>query len=120
MIEESFLVGDSFIHRLDPRARIIVAAAFSIVVATSDRFVALVPAIMIAVSFTFLARLSIKKVCFRLLMVNGLMLLLWFSVPFTFQGEPLFSVGPLTATREGVIYAAILTIKSNAIIITEI
>ena len=118
MIEESFFIGDSVIHRLDPRAKLIVAAAFSVVVATSDRFVALVPAILMAVSFIFLARLSLKEVFFRLLMVNGLILLLWVFIPFTFKGEPLFAIGPLTGTKEGIIHATGITIKSNAIIMT--
>ena len=118
MIEENFLIGDSVIHRLDPRARVITAAAFSIVVAVSERFIALLPAILIAVSFIFLARLSLKRVCFRLLMVNLLILTLWLSLPFTFRGETLFNLGPLTATREGIGRAAALTVKSNAIIMT--
>ena len=116
MIEESFLIGDSVIHRLDPRAKVITAAAFSIVVALSDRFVALLPSLLVAVSFVFLARLSLKRVCLRLLMVNLLILTLWLSLPFTFEGETLFSLGPLTATREGIGRVAALTIKSNAII----
>lgn len=118
MIEESFLIGDSLIHRLDPRAKVITAAAFSIVVALSDRFVALLPSILFAVSFVFLARLSLKRVCLRLLMVNLLILMLWLSLPFTIDGEILFSLGPLTATREGIERAVALTIKSNAIIMT--
>ena len=116
MIEESFLIGDSIIHRLDPRAKVVTAAAFSIVVALSDRFVALLPSFLVAVSFVFLARLSGKRVCLRLLMVNLLILTLWLSLPFTFKGEILFSLGPLTATREGICLAAALTVKSNAII----
>ena len=71
-----------------------------------------------AVSFIFLARLSLRAVFFRLLMVNGLILLLWFFIPFTFKGEPLFAIGPLTGTKEGIIHAAGITIKSNAIIMT--
>jgi len=118
LIEEDFLIGDSVIHRLDPRARVITAAAFSIVVAVSERFIALLPAILVAVSFIFLARLSLKRVCLRLLMVNLLILTLWLSLPFTFRGETLFSLGPLTATREGIGRAAALTVKSNAIIMT--
>jgi len=118
LIEEDFLIGDSVIHRLDPRAKVITAAAFSIVVAVSERFVALLPSILVAVSFIFLARLSLKRVCLRLLMVNLLILMLWLSLPFTFEGETLFSLGPLTATREGIGHAAALTIKSNAIIMT--
>jgi len=118
VIEEEFIHGNSVIHRLDPRVKTVVAAVFSIVVATSDRFVALVPAIMIAISFIFLARLSLKRVCFRLLVVNGLILLLWFFLPFTSQGEQLFTIGSLTGTKEGIIHAAAITIKSNAIIMT--
>jgi cobalt/nickel transport system permease protein len=116
LIEESFLIGDSLIHRLDPRAKLITAGAFSIIVALSDRFVALLPSIMVAVFFVFLTRLSLKRVCLRLLMVNLLILTLWLSLPFTFDGEALFSIGPLTATWEGVYLAAVFTIKSNAII----
>jgi cobalt/nickel transport system permease protein len=32
------------------------------------------------------------------------------------QGEPLFSVGPLVGTHEGVLYAARISLKSNAIV----
>lgn len=118
MIEERFVHGDSVIHRLDPRVRTVVAGAFSIVVATSDRFVALVPAIIIAFSFLLLARVSFRGVMPRLLMVNGLILLLWFFLPFTTNGEPLFSIGPLKATKEGIIYSTAITLKSNTIIMT--
>ena len=118
MLEESFVHGDSVIHRLDPRVRTVVAGAFSIVVATSDRFVALVPAIIIAFSFLLLARVSFRGVMPRLLMVNGLILLLWFFLPFTTNGEPLFSIGPLKATKEGIIYSTAITLKSNTIIMT--
>jgi len=117
MIEEAFVNGDSIIHRLDPRVKTIVACLFSIVVATSDRFVALIPAIFLSITFICLARLPIKKVCSRLLLVNGLILFLWIFLPFTYQGEPLFVLGPLIATREGIFYSTAITIKSNAIIL---
>lgn len=118
MIEESFVHGDSVIHRLDPRVRTVVAGAFSIVVATSDRFVALVPAMIIAFSFLLLARLPFRSVMPRLLLVNGLILLLWFFLPFTSEGEALFSIGPLKGTKEGIIHSTAITIKSNTIIAT--
>lgn len=118
MIDEGFAYGDSVIHRLDPRVKTVVAGAFSIVVATSDRFVALVPAIIIAISVLLLARLPFKKVIMRLLMTNGLILLLWVFLPFTSKGESLFTIGPLVGTKEGIIYSATITIKSNAIVMT--
>lgn len=116
MIEISFNNGDSVIHRLDPRAKLIVAGTFSIIVALSDRFTALMPAILFAMAIVFLAGLCLKRVCYRLLIVNGLIILLWFFLPFAIEGKPLFTFGPLIATKEGIIYAARITIKSNAII----
>ena len=118
MLEESFVHGDSVIHRLDPRVRTVVAGAFSIVVATSDRFMALVPAIMIAFSFLLIARISFLRVIPRLLAVNGLILLLWLFLPFTSEGEPLFTIGPFIGTLDGIIRASVITIKANTIVMT--
>ena len=120
MIEEFFINGNSIIHRLDPRVKTIVAGSFSLVVAVSDRFVALIPAFLLALSFIFLARIPLKKVLSRLLIVNGLILLLWFFIPFTMEGKRLFKLGPLIATSEGITYSALITIKSNAIILSLI
>ena len=117
MIEEIFTHGSSVIHGLDPRVRIVAAFAFSIVVAVCDRFVALGFAVGVSVVLILIARLPLKKVLGRLIIVNGLILFLWLFLPFTFHGTPLFTVGPFTVTREGIAYAAVITLKSNAIII---
>jgi cobalt/nickel transport system permease protein len=116
MIEEIFTRGSSVIHELDPRVRIVAAFAFSIVVAVCDRFVALSFAVGVSVVLILMARLPLKRVLGRLIIVNGLILFLWVFLPFTFHGTPLFTVGPLTVTREGIAYAAVITLKSNAII----
>lgn len=117
MIEEGFAVGNSIIHRLDPRVRTFVACVFSIIVAISSRFSALLFALSLSIIIAFLARLSLKKILSRLLVVNILIFLFWIIIPFTFEGEPLFSVGPLIASREGIIYTSLITIKSNSIIL---
>ncbi|MBL7176222.1 MAG: cobalt ECF transporter T component CbiQ [Desulfobacteraceae bacterium] len=117
MIEEDFPNGNSVIDHLDPRVKMVVAGAFSLVVATADRFLALVPAMVLSLSFMLLAGLRLNKVCFRLLIVNGLILLLWIFLPFTVEGEPLFTLGSLTATKEGIIYSTLITIKSNSIVV---
>ena len=117
MVEESFSDGHSLIHRLDPRAKVIIAGIFSILVATADRFIPLIFAAFLGLIFVSLAKLPFKKVCSRLLVVNGLILLLWLFLPFTMEGERLWAFGPLTATKEGIIYSALITIKSNSIIL---
>ncbi len=116
MIEEVFIHGNSVIHALDPRARIVAAFAFSIVVAVCDRFAALAVAVGVSMSLILMARLPLRIVLKRLIVVNGLILFLWLLLPFTYGGTPVFAIGPLAASREGIAYAAVITLKSNAII----
>jgi cobalt/nickel transport system permease protein len=120
MIEEPFSVGNSVIHDLDPRVKIIVVALFSVVVATSSRFKALLPALAISLFLVAMTKLPIKKVFYRLLLVNGLILFLWFVLPFTYTGQKLFVIGPFIATKEGILLAGQITVKSNSILLSMI
>ena len=120
MIEEPFSVGNSVIHDLDPRVKIIVVALFSVVVATSSRFKALLPALAISLFLVAMTKLPIKKVFYRLLLVNGLILFLWFVLPFTYTGQELFAIGPFIATKEGILLAGQITVKSNSILLSMI
>lgn len=118
MIREGFSLGHSFIHRLDPRVKLVIAILFSIVVAVADRFTVLLSGLLFSLIVIAMARLKIREVFYRLLVVNGFILLLWIFLPFTFPGDTLFSIGRLTASREGVIYSLLITIKSNTIILS--
>ena len=100
MIGENFATVDSLIHHLDPRIKIVVVVLFSVVVAISTRFVVLVSALAMGVCVTWLGRLPIKEVLRRLVPVNMLIIFLWFFLPFTVEGESLFSVGPLVGTND--------------------
>ncbi|MEJ2716652.1 MAG: cobalt ECF transporter T component CbiQ [Deltaproteobacteria bacterium] len=117
---EEFATGDSPIHRLDPRTKIIAAIVFSVVVALNHSLSATAAAMVFPVAVIAVARISITKLLRRLILVNGLILFLWCVLPFTFPGEPLYSIGPLEIHREGVLYALLLTLKSNAIILAMI
>lgn len=116
MIGEEFSGGDSLIHRLDPRVKIVAVSFFSVVVAVSNRFVVLMSALALGFFIVLLARVPMKQLVRRLVPVNVFILFLWFFLPFTVQGEPLFSVGPLVGTHEGVLYATRISLKSNAIV----
>jgi len=110
-------VADSALQRIDPRVRLAAAATFATVVAVSYDPAALIAALAVAVLLAALARLPAKVVAARLLVVNGLVVLLWVMLPFTLPGESLLRVGPLSASREGVLLAAQVTLKSNAIVL---
>ena len=118
IIEEQFATGDSFVHNLDPRVKIIVAMVFSVVVAVSCKFSALLFALAVSVFLIVSTKLPMRKVFYRLVAVNGLILFLWFFLPFTYKGDAWFKIGPLMGTKEGVLFAGRITLKCNAILIT--
>jgi cobalt/nickel transport system permease protein len=120
MIPEPFVHGDSPIHRLDPRSRILMATAYAFVVAPADRFSVLLLGLAFSLVLIGISRLPVLDVAKRLLVVNGFVLFLWIVVPVTFPGIPLVHLGPLTATWDGVLVSARITIKSNAILLTFI
>ena len=117
---DNFASGDSLLHRLDPRVKIIAAVFFSVIVAVADRPLCLATAVCFSLALLLIAHLSIREVLLRLLAVNAFIFFLWLFLPFTYGGEKLFSVGPLTATREGIIYVFQITVKSNAIVVALI
>lgn len=117
MIEELSNNGDSYAHGLDPRVKIVVVFLFSALVAVSDQFQVLSGAIMLSLLTVVPIRVPLAELFKRLVPVNLMMVFLWLFLPFTFTGEPLFSSGPLVVTREGVLYASRISIKSNAMML---
>ncbi len=117
MINESFSEGNSFIHRLDPRIKLLAAFLFSVVISVSGRFFPLFFALILALTLLTAARLPIKTVLMRLFFANLFIFLLWVFIPFTMKGEPLAHLGPLSISKDGLVYCFLLTIKTNAILI---
>ncbi len=120
MIQEIFAEGNSCIHRLDPRVRLVVAAALAILVALAQSLTVAAAALAVAGALLLLARLNLRVVAGRLAVVNGLIVFLWLVLPFSVPGEAAVRLGFLTATEPGVALAGLLTLKSNAIILTLI
>ena len=117
MIQEPFASGNSLIHQLDPRFRMVFATAFSFVVALSKQFSVLFIAIAVSIALILMARLKLMEVFRRFAVVFGFLLLIWLILPITFEGEPLVQVYPFTITRPGVILSAQITMKSTAILL---
>ncbi|MEW6113644.1 MAG: cobalt ECF transporter T component CbiQ [Thermodesulfobacteriota bacterium] len=115
---EEFALGDSIIHRLDPRAKIIAAAAFSTAVALNTSLAVTGAALTIPVLLVLAARMNLRAVLRRLLIVNSFVFLLWVFLPFTYPGHVLWSAGPMHIHKEGLLFAALITLKSNVIVLT--
>jgi len=120
LIKEKFSEGDSTLHRLDPRVKIIVAILFSVMVALTDKYTLLTGGLLFAVGAVAVARLRAKEIISRLLVVNSFIFLLWLMLPFTFPGKNIYTLGSFNISQEGIKYALLITIKSNAIILAGI
>jgi cobalt/nickel transport system permease protein len=119
-IQEPFSEGASVVHRLDPRGKIVVAALFAILIATATTYATALAGLALALLYLALARLPLRKVVVRLLVVNSFIFFLWIVLPLTYPGETLWRFGPLSATRQGLVFTGLITLKSNAIIIALI
>lgn len=115
MIEEPFAAGASFLHRADPRAKLSAAAGLSCVLSACHGMAAPALALLAGALCLGWARLPGGPLVRRLLTVNGFVAFLWLFLPFGAPGEAAFSLGPLEATRQGLAQAALITLKTNAI-----
>jgi cobalt/nickel transport system permease protein len=117
MFYEPFATGNSLIHRLDPRIKLISATLFSFIIALSHQIHTLLAGVALAILLLGLACLNMREVLKRLMVVWGFLLLLWVVLPVTYGGESLFQLGILRFSRQGIDLALQITIKSNAILL---
>jgi cobalt/nickel transport system permease protein len=120
MISEPFATGNSVIHQLDPRIRVGLTILYAFVVALSYQFSVLIMALVVSLILILISQVSIKEVFKRIIWVNALIFLLWLLLPFTFKGEVLTRIGSFAIYRPGVVLAAQITLKSNAILLAFI
>jgi cobalt/nickel transport system permease protein len=115
MIGETFAHGKSLLHRLDPRGKLLAAALLVFPLAFCHRAGTILSALALALCLVLLARLPGREVARRLLFANIFLLFFWLLLPFTY-GEQTSSLGPLPINGEGLLFAARLTVKTNAIV----
>jgi cobalt/nickel transport system permease protein len=105
------------IQDLDARLRIVIAVAFSVLVVAMNSLPALIAAVAGASALAVLARLPTRPTLRRMLAVDAFILVILIFLPFTVPGRSVFSVGPLTATAEGVHQAIEIVLTTNAIVL---
>lgn len=117
---EDFAAGGSFLHRMDPRVKIVSLFFYAAVVAVGTDIRALGFALGLSAALTVAAGVSVKKVIQRLVIVNAFVAFLWVMLPFSVLGEPVWSFWILTATKQGIAQSFVITLKTNAIILATI
>jgi len=117
LVCETYFSGNSVVHRLDPRAKLVAAVAFSAVVATSYRTPVLIAALALAIALALAAGLPAGPLWRRLAAVNAFVLLAAALLPFSTPGAPLVWVGSVPYTVEGLVLGARIAAKTNAIVL---
>jgi cobalt/nickel transport system permease protein len=117
MMEERFAQGNSLLHKRDPKVKVIVAATFITVVAISNSYMVVTMALALAFALTLLSRLEAVAVLKRLLAANTFTIFLWLTLPLTYGGVEVVKLGPLQLSGEGMRLAALITIKTNTIVL---
>lgn len=106
-----YFPGDSFVHKLDPRTKIILTFVYIFILFFVKTFTAYAFAFLYLYTVTRVSKIpfkmlfkGIKSLFFIIVLTVGLNI-------FMVKGETLFKIGPLTATKEGIEYAAFMAIR---------
>ena len=112
---ESREVG--LLARVDPRVRLVVALLFAVSLAVLSEPLALGFALFIAVLAVAASRLAPEQAFRRLAGVEGFLIVLLVTLPFTVPGTALFSGLGLSASAEGLGRAVTLVLRVNAAVL---
>jgi len=111
---------DSPVHRIEPRTKIIsfgiliVAAVFAVNIPSSLFFLALAALILLA------SRLPLRFIVRRTRVIAVFVIPIIVLMPLTVPGTPIFSIGPLLVSEEGLSLGLLIAIRSVAAILLVI
>ena len=117
MINETTILTDSCLARIDTRLKVIFVVVFSFAVALSYRWSSLCFALVITLTMISLTTLKPATVLKRLLPACGFLLFLWIALPFTIKGSALVALGPLQLTLEGLTLSGQISIKAITLLL---
>ena len=104
--------------RTDARTRILLTVAFALVAVSLSTFPALVSALAVSVLSLPLAGVRIRAIGKRLALLEGLLVAVLVTLPFTVAGETAISLAGLEASENGLRLSALIALKANAVVLS--
>ncbi len=111
-----YLPFDTFMHRLDPRVKLIGVFAYIITIFFVDDFISFIPFAILLIAMLYTSKIPIKSVFKSLRPLLFIIIITAIINLFTAPGNTLVSFGKLTITDQGV-YRTIFTIIRLVLII---
>lgn len=108
-----YLPGDTLIHRIDPRMKLILTIVFIVTVFLAGNLWALLSVMFISILLIIVSKIS-PKVIFRAL--RPVLFVMIFTVVIsifwkTGEGEPLFELWKIRIYKEGLVYALLIALR---------
>ena len=102
---------------IDSRVRLLAVLSFAAVVVSLQGWRSLIAATVLAAFAIIVSGPAWRALARQVLAMDGLMLLVLASLPFSVPGEPLWQWGRLSASRDGLLQALAIAAKANAILL---
>lgn len=96
-----YFPGDTFIHRLDPRIKIIIIALFIVTLFFINNFYPYILVLGFILTAVHLSKVPLKFILKGIKPLMFIILITFFINIFMTKGEVLFYIGPLVVTKEG-------------------
>ena len=114
-----FFPGRSFLHRLDPRAKILLAVAFIVLIFLANSPVAFLALTLFTVSLVLISRISLRVV---LRGIRPILILLIFTALISLfmtvgEGDPLVAFWVIKIYKEGVYRAVLMALRVVLLIV---
>ncbi|WP_097677465.1 energy-coupling factor transporter transmembrane component T family protein [Anaerosalibacter sp. Marseille-P3206] len=106
-----YFPGQTIIHRLDPRVKIIISFAFIISLFFINKFYPYLLVLGLILTIIKLSGVPIKYVVKGLKPLTFIILITFFINLFMTKGVELFNIGPLTVTEEGLRQATFMALR---------
>lgn len=117
MFAQPFAIGSSPLHRLDPRVRLIAAAASAVCLALVRTLPATLYGLAMGAILLLFSRPPLSATLRGLLGVNSFLLFLCLLTPFSLPGDTVWQWGAVAASRQGLDLALVLWARSNALVL---
>ncbi len=97
-----YLPFDTFIHRLDPRVKIVGVFLYIITIFFVDSFLGYLPFGILLLAMLFVAKIPLKSVFKSLKPLIFIIIITGLINLITTQGSVVFTIGPVSVTKEGI------------------
>ena len=106
------------IDLIDPRLRLLTAVALSILVAIAQRMAVPATALGVVLAGLAFSGLPVAAALKRLLPLAAILAVMVLLLPLTTTGTPMFHLGPIGFSREGLELGVLVALKGTAIALT--